>query len=46
MLEPGQRQKFLLTNLGKALQPESITVDQAGLHAYSQVFLVDAAEAL
>lgn len=30
-----------MANLGKILKPESTTVDQAGLHAYSQVFLVD-----
>ena len=28
--------------MGKALQQESTTIDQAGLHAYSQVFLVKA----
>ena len=42
MFEPGQRQKFYLTNLGKMLHPESTTIDRAGLHAYSQVFLVNA----
>ena len=41
MFEPNQSQKFYLANLGRILQSESITVDQAGLHAYSQVILVD-----
>ena len=41
MIEPNQSQKFYLANLGKILQSESTTVDQAGLHAYSQVILVD-----
>ena len=41
MFEPGRRQKFLLTNLGKILQPESATIDQAGLRAYSQVFIAN-----
>ena len=42
MFEPDQRKKFLLANLGKILQPESISIDQAGLRAYSQVLLVSA----
>ena len=41
MFKSDQRPKFYLANLGKILQPESTTIDQAGLHAYSQVILVD-----
>ena len=41
MVEPNQSQKFYLAIFGKIMQPESLTLDQAGLHAYSQVILVD-----
>ena len=46
MVEPLEQQRFILANQGRALNLESITIHQAGLHAYSQVCLVNAAEAL
>ena len=46
MVELLEQQRFILANQGRALNLESITIHQAGLHAYSQVCLVNTAEVL